>query len=123
MDGLHDVTSGPGGTATGVFKEFPIPIAGKTGTAERAGHGNQAWFISLAPYPNPNVVTVVTIEEGGFGAESAAPANLEILEALFHNKLKKESEKETKEAEKEYEGEFGEAVEEEAPVEETSEVG
>jgi penicillin-binding protein 2 len=118
MDGLHDVTSGPGGTATGVFKEFPIPVAGKTGTAERAGHGNQAWFISLAPYPNPNVVTVVTIEEGGFGAESAAPANLEILEALFGNKLKKESEKETKEAEKEYEGEFGEVVEEEAPVEE-----
>jgi penicillin-binding protein 2 len=119
MDGLHDVTSGPGGTATGVFKEFPIPVAGKTGTAERAGHGNQGWFISLAPYPNPNVVTVVTIEEGGFGAESAAPANLEILEALFGNKLKKESEKETKEAEKEYEGEFGEVVEEEAPVEET----
>jgi penicillin-binding protein 2 len=123
MDGLHDVTSGPGGTATGVFKEFPIPIAGKTGTAERAGHGNQAWFISLAPYPNPNVVTVVTIEEGGFGAETAAPANLEILEALYAGKLKKESEKETKEAEKEYEGEFGEAVEEEAPVEETGEVG
>jgi penicillin-binding protein 2 len=111
MDGLHDVTSGPGGTATEVFKNFPIPVAGKTGTAERAGHGNQSWFISLAPYPNPNVVTVVTIEEGGFGAESAAPANLEILEALFGNKLKKESEKETKEAEKEYEGEFGEVVE------------
>jgi penicillin-binding protein 2 len=123
MEGLHDVTSGPGGTATGVFKEFPVPIAGKTGTAERLPHANQAWFISLAPYPNPNVVTVVTIEEGGFGAETAAPANLEILEALYAGKLKKESEKETKEAEKEYEGEFGEAVEEEAPVEETGEVG
>jgi penicillin-binding protein 2 len=111
MDGLHDVTSGPGGTATEVFKNFPIPVAGKTGTAERAGHGNQSWFISLAPYPNPNVVTVVTIEEGGFGAESAAPANLEILEALFGGKLKKEAEKETKETEKEYEGEFGEVIE------------
>jgi penicillin-binding protein 2 len=124
MEGLHDVTSGPGGTATEVFKNFPIPVAGKTGTAERGiEHGNQAWFISLAPYPNPNVVTVVTIEEGGFGAETAAPANLEILEALYAGKLKKESEKDTKEAEKEYEGEFGEAVEEEAPVEETGEVG
>jgi cell division protein FtsI/penicillin-binding protein 2 len=111
MDGLHDVTSGPGGTATEVFKNFPIPIAGKTGTAERRPHPNQSWFISLAPYPNPNVVTVVTIEGGGFGAESAAPANLEILEALYAGKLKKESEKETKEAEKEYEGEFGEVVE------------
>src|ERR1700749_3640441 len=104
MEGLDDVTSGPGGTATKVFEGFPIPIAGKTGTAERPPHpNNQAWFISLAPYPNPNVVTVVTIEEGGFGAESAAPANREILEALFGDKLKKESEKETKEAESEFE--------------------
>ena len=39
---------------------------------------------SLAPYPDPRIVTVVTIEEGGFGAESAAPAALQILEAYFH---------------------------------------
>ena len=37
----------------------------------------------LAPYPNPRIVTAVTIEEGGFGAESAAPAALQILEAYF----------------------------------------
>jgi penicillin-binding protein 2 len=108
MEGLHLATSGPGGTATGVFSEFPIPIAGKTGTAERPPHPyNMSWFISLAPYPNPNVVTVVTIEEGGFGAESAAPANKQILEAYFHNTLKKETEEETKEAEESYEGEYG----------------
>jgi penicillin-binding protein 2 len=105
MEGLHDATSGRGGTATPVFAEFPIPIAGKTGTAERPGHGNQSWFISLAPYPNPDVVTVVTIEEGGFGAESAAPANKQILEAYFAHQLKKESEKETKEAGGEVAGE------------------
>jgi penicillin-binding protein 2 len=115
MEGLHDVTTGPGGTATKPFEGFPIPIAGKTGTAERPPHGNQAWFISLAPYPNPNIVTVVTIEEGGFGAESAAPANRQILEAYFHNTLKKETEEETKEAE--------ESFEDEAPVEETGEGG
>jgi penicillin-binding protein 2 len=106
MEGLHDATSGPGGTATPVFEEFPIPIAGKTGTAERYGQGNQSWFISLAPYPNPNVVTVVTVEQGGFGAESAAPANKKILEAYFGNQLKKETEKETEE-EAPLEGEVG----------------
>jgi penicillin-binding protein 2 len=118
MEGLHDVTTGPRGTATAVFKEFSIPVAGKTGTAEREPHGNQAWFISLAPYPNPNIVTVVTIEEAGFGAESAAPVNKQMLEAYFSKKLKKENEKETKEAEGEYEegvggttGEYEEAVE------------
>lgn len=106
MEGLHDATSGPGGTATPVFEEFPIEIAGKTGTAERYGQGNQSWFISLAPYPNPNIVTVVTVEQGGFGAESAAPANKKILEAYFGNQLKKEAEKET-------ESETGEEVFEE----------
>jgi membrane peptidoglycan carboxypeptidase len=115
MEGLHDVTVGPGGTATPVFGEFPIPIAGKTGTAERIHDGiksNQAWFISLAPYPNPNIVTVVTIEEGGFGAETAAPANKKILEAYFAKQLKKEGEKATKEAEGEYEeGAGGEEAE------------
>jgi penicillin-binding protein 2 len=115
MEGMHLATSGPGGTATPVFNEFPIPIAGKTGTAERGvGHANQSWFISLAPYPNPDIVTVVTIEEGGFGAESAAPANKQILEAYFSGRLKKESEKETKEEEP--------VGEEEVPAE-TGEVG
>ena len=140
MEGLHDVTSGPGGTATPVFGEFPIPIAGKTGTVERPGHGNQSWFISLAPYPNPNIVTVVTIEEGGFGAESAAPANKQILEAYFAHQLKKESEKETEsetgevggeatageteagESTETGEAETGEYSEEEAPVEGEEEV-
>jgi penicillin-binding protein 2 len=117
MEGLHDVTTGSRGTATEVFKEFPIPVAGKTGTAERVGHGNQAWFISLAPYPNPNVVTVVTIEEAGFGAESAAPVNREILKAYFSKKLKKENEKESKEAEGEYESAAGGTSGYEEPVE------
>lgn len=108
MEGLHDVTVGPGGTATKPFEGFPIPIAGKTGTAERAA-GNQAWFISLAPYPNPNVVTVVTIEEGGFGAESAAPANRKILEAYFHKQIEKENKEETKSESGETGTETGEA--------------
>jgi penicillin-binding protein 2 len=83
MEGLHEAAQVPPGTAAGIFGGFPVPIAGKTGTAERPGHADQSWFIALAPYPNPNIVTAVTIEEGGFGAESAAPAVLQILEAYF----------------------------------------
>jgi penicillin-binding protein 2 len=126
MEGLHLATSGPGGTATPVFGEFPIEIAGKTGTAERGiTEPNQSWFISLAPYPNPNIVTVVTIEQGGFGAEAAAPANKQILEAYFHHDLEKENEEETEEAEEGYEEELApeEGFEEEAPVEGTGEGG
>jgi penicillin-binding protein 2 len=63
-----------------------VQVAGKTGTAERPGHADQSWFAVLAPYPDPRIVTIVTIEEGGFGAESAAPAALKILEAYFKKK-------------------------------------
>jgi penicillin-binding protein 2 len=83
LEGLHLAAQAPGGTSYAIFGGFPIPVAGKTGTAQRVGHEDQSWYIVLAPYPNPRIVTAVTIEEGGFGAESAAPAALQILEAYF----------------------------------------
>ncbi len=84
LEGLHEAAQAPGGTSYAVFGGFPVPVAGKTGTAQRVGHADQSWYIVLAPYPNPRIVTAVTIEEGGFGAESAAPAALQILEAYFN---------------------------------------
>jgi penicillin-binding protein 2 len=84
LEGLHEAAQSPGGTSYGVFGGFPVGVAGKTGTAQRPPHADQSWYIVLAPYPNPRIVTAVTIEEGGFGAESAAPAALQILEAYFH---------------------------------------
>jgi penicillin-binding protein 2 len=84
LEGLHEAAQVAPGTAAGVFGGFPIQVAGKTGTAERPGHADQSWFAVLSPYPDPRIVTIVTIEEGGFGAESAAPAALSILEAYYH---------------------------------------
>jgi penicillin-binding protein 2 len=66
-----------------VFEGFPIPIAGKTGTAETTSGIDQSWYIALAPYPNPRYVVAATIEGGGFGAETAAPAVRQILTSLF----------------------------------------
>ena len=84
LDGLRQAASGPRGTSTDVFKDFPIQIAGKTGTAEKGGgRADQAWYIALAPYPDPQYVVAVTLEEGGFGAETAAPAARRILASLF----------------------------------------
>ncbi len=53
----------------------------------------------LAPYPNPRIVTFVTMEEGGFGVEAAAPAARQILEAYFANRLSHEAEGSEGEAE------------------------
>lgn len=84
LEGLHEAAQAPGGTSYEVFGGFPVDVAGKTGTAQRVGHADQSWYMVLAPYPDPKIVTAVTIEEGGFGAEAAAPAALQILEAYFN---------------------------------------
>jgi penicillin-binding protein 2 len=84
MEGLYGAANGPGGTSTAVFEGFPIPVAGKTGTAEKgAGRADQSWYVALAPYPNPRYVVAVTDEAGGFGADTAAPMARRILSALF----------------------------------------
>jgi penicillin-binding protein 2 len=84
MDGLRGAASAGGGTSTSVFEGFPIPIAGKTGTAEKgAGRADQSWYVALAPYPSPKYVVAVTDEAGGFGAETAAPMARTILAELF----------------------------------------
>ena len=84
LDGLRAAASADGGTSTSVFKGFPIPIAGKTGTAEKGiGRADQSWYVALAPYPSPRYVVVTTAEHGGFGADTAAPQARKILAALF----------------------------------------
>jgi penicillin-binding protein 2 len=91
LEGLHDAAQNGAGTSFSVFGSFPIPVAGKTGTAQRPPHLDQSWYGVLAPYPNPRIVTFVTMEEGGFGVESAAPAAKKILEAYFAGRLAREA--------------------------------
>ena len=84
LEGLHGAASAPGGTSTSVFTGFPIPIAGKTGTAEKGlGRADQSWYVALAPYPNVQYVVAVTDEAGGFGADTAAPMARDILATLL----------------------------------------
>lgn len=85
LAGLHDAAQSPEGTSYEVFGGYPVEIAGKTGTAERGvGRADQAWYMALAPYDDPKYVVAVTIESGGFGATTAAPAARDILDALLH---------------------------------------
>ncbi len=83
MDGLRDAAMSPGGTSYNVFGGYPVEVAGKTGTAERPPNPDQSWYVALAPYNDPKYVVAVTIEGGGFGADSAAPATQRILNELL----------------------------------------
>jgi len=83
LDGLQQAASAPGGTSADVFAGFPRTVMGKTGTAERAGQEDQSWYVAYAPDQRRPILVVVTVEQGGFGAESAAPAARLILSEWF----------------------------------------
>jgi penicillin-binding protein 2 len=82
-DGLFLAAHDPGGTSAGVFADFPVPVAGKTGTAQAPAGSDHSWYASWAPAGRPRVVVIVLIEHGGLGADAAAPAAREIYESYF----------------------------------------
>lgn len=84
--GLLMVTA-PGGTAASVFGDFPVPIAGKTGTAENKPYQPYAWFVGYNPQPvdGQRYVVVAVVERGGSGSQTAAPIVRRIFERLFES--------------------------------------
>ena len=70
--------------------DFPLngwPVGGKTGTAEKLGKADFAWFVAFGPasWPErgfrhtPEVVVALVLEEAGFGGAVAAPVAARIL--------------------------------------------
>ena len=89
--GLYDATHSSFGTSTAVFGSFPVPIAGKTGTAEKSvsipgftGEMDQSWWCGYGPADDPKIVVCAVIENGGHGGTAAAPAALKVFESFFH---------------------------------------
>ena len=85
-EGLLLATRGPDGTATAVFGSYPIPIAGKTGTAEMAVDDqmrDQSWWCGYGPAERARLVVCAVIENGGHGGTVAAPAAFEVFQAFF----------------------------------------
>lgn len=95
--GMRAAVAGPGATAWQI--DVPgVAVAGKTGTAEffidrnkdgipdRDREGNlptHAWFISFAPYEDPEIALVVFVFGGGEGSAIAVPISNEILNYYF----------------------------------------
>lgn len=73
------------GTASKVFKSFPIKIACKTGTAETGNEdrsSSDALFICYAPADNPQVAIAQIIEKGVWGSNTMGIAK-DLLTAYF----------------------------------------
>lgn len=71
------------GTAALAFKGFPIPTAGKTGTAQNPEGDSHGWFAGFAPLDSPEIVVLVLVEHGTGGALAAAPVARKVMEAYF----------------------------------------
>jgi penicillin-binding protein 2 len=87
--GLHRAASEPGGTSADVFAGWPhdqFPVFGKTGTAERQPKRDQSWYVAYVPDPRRPIVIAATVEEGGFGAATAAPIVCRMLAKFYDQK-------------------------------------
>jgi penicillin-binding protein 2 len=91
--GLWEGTHLPFGTSYPVFGNFPVSVAGKTGTAEKVvslpgyvGVKDQSWWCGYGPTDDAKLVVCAVIENGGHGGTAAAPAAARVFSSYFHVK-------------------------------------
>jgi penicillin-binding protein 2 len=93
-ESLWNVANSNSGTASHRFIDLPVPVAGKTGTAEDPPRNSHAWFAGYAPaapyapgdgttVDEPEIAIVVMIENAGEGSEVAAPIFRRIVELYY----------------------------------------
>jgi penicillin-binding protein 2 len=79
------------GTAAQDFVGFPPNwnLAGKTGTASnQANQEPNSWFVAFGPNPNPQYLVLAVIDQGGYGADAAAPLVRNIFNYIYTNQDK-----------------------------------
>lgn len=93
-ESLWNVTHAANGTATHRFQGMPVPVAGKTGTAEAPPGLPHAWFVGYAPaepYTTPDgrlvevpeLAIAVVLEHAGEGSDVAAPLFRRVVELYY----------------------------------------
>ncbi len=88
LEGLDGVVNSGEGTAYGAFSGYggPFHVIGKTGTAQVTNSQDTSWFVAvLNPDNDPNqgqYVVLAMVEQGGFGANVAAPIVRRVIDYL-----------------------------------------
>jgi penicillin-binding protein 2 len=96
--GMRLAVSDPNGTLNHnfSFQDYPIAVAGKTGTAEfcddvamaknqctRGNWPSHGWTVAYAPYDNPEIVVLVFMYNAGEGGRVVAGTVRDIMTAYF----------------------------------------
>jgi penicillin-binding protein 2 len=77
------------GTAAKIFKDYPVEVAAKTGTAQTdAGdkYSDNGAFVCFAPYEDPEIAIVVYGEKAGHGSTMGQIAKA-VTDAYFSRDL------------------------------------
>ena len=91
------------GTGARAFAGAPYESGGKTGTAQvfslKGGKyvagmvkerlRDHSWYVAFAPVDDPKIVVAVMVENGGFGAQSAAPIARQVFDYYLLGKTAK----------------------------------
>lgn len=88
LAGFEGVISNRSGTGYAAFQGFPASwnLAGKTGTASnQQGLEPNSWFVAFGPNPNPTYLVLAVIDQGGYGAQAAAPLVRNIFDYIVAN--------------------------------------
>lgn len=85
--GMLDVSTHEKGTASKIFKDYPIKVAAKTGTAETdAGGSDNGAFVCYAPFDDPQIAIAVYGEKAGHGSTMGQIAKA-ILDTYFESEI------------------------------------
>lgn len=86
QEGMRQVARGRSGTAAREFRDYPIPVAAKTGTVQsETNEVNNGIFVCYAPADKPEIAISIVIEQGGSGS-----AVMEIARTIFDSYFQSE---------------------------------
>ncbi len=86
--GMHMGAQEEGGTSYAVFRDYPISVAGKTGSAQAPG-GSHALYVAFAPVEDPEIAVAVIVENGGQGSRIPSVVR-DVFDAYFESGFSKQ---------------------------------
>jgi penicillin-binding protein 2 len=88
--GMRQTVTSPVGTGW-TMHDLPIPVAGKTGSAQVSNNTQEnAFFVGYAPSNDPHIALLVLVENSKEGSLNAVPIAKDVFEWYYWNRIVRE---------------------------------